>query len=345
MRMTAQKPPDSAHHELPTDRISPFGLPYRVWWALFAGCGLAANVFGEALFDDEVIVSILVVGISAVVIADFRRRAADAQARTGPVGLLLVPYLKGAFLGAVLLVVSMLTWFAVEILTRVSSEAAALWSARFAIALFLGSVVLLLARTPRRAFWNYVRLAVVGLLAACLVVAFGLFLFCTGPEDLSVYPSAAKSPYRLPWKPGIRRLCNQGNRAITSHRGSELYAYDFIMPIGTEVCAARGGIVTDVIDWHDGNGLLWPNNQIRIDHGDGSFGHYLHFRKHGARVQRGQRVARGDVICESGNVGNSALPHLHFEVSRHFRTIPITFADVPGDGIPRIFRRYTSASN
>lgn len=57
---------------------------------------------------------------------------------------------------------------------------------------------------------------------------------------------------------------------------------------------------------------------------------------------------RDDVICEWGNVGHSTSPHLHFAVTRikdkRWVTIPVTFADVPGDGIPRAWRRYKSGA-
>jgi len=31
-------------------------------------------------------------------------------------------------------------------------------------------------------------------------------------------------------------------------------------------------------------------------------------------VERGERVARGDVVAYSGNSGQSSAPHLHYEV-------------------------------
>ncbi|MBI3823878.1 MAG: M23 family peptidase, partial [Planctomycetes bacterium] len=48
-------------------------------------------------------------------------------------------------------------------------------------------------------------------------------------------------------------LCGQSNRGVVSHRGFEQYAYDFTMPVGAEVCAARGGLIVNVIDHNDGN--------------------------------------------------------------------------------------------
>jgi murein DD-endopeptidase MepM/ murein hydrolase activator NlpD len=318
-------------------------LPYRIWWALFAGCGLATNLFTDGLFDEEVIAGFFAVALAAVALADYRSRPAEEERPSRAVRVLVI-LAGGLFLGAILFLVSGLTLFFGDLLTGGRYSEPATWAARFMISLFQGAIVLLLARRPRRPLWNYVRLAVNGLLAISVAVALTLFFVYTGPDDLSVYPPPSESPYRLPWKPGIRRLCCQGNRAIVSHRNRETYAYDFAMPIGTEVCAARGGVVVVVVESFDGNGVGRWNNEIYIRHDDKTTAHYLHFRKNGSRVRAGQRVAQGDVICESGNVGHSLGPHLHFEVDRDGYTIPITFADVPGDGIPRFLRRYTSGA-
>lgn len=65
-----------------------------------------------------------------------------------------------------------------------------------------------------------------------------------------------------------------------------------------------------------------------------------------ARVQKGDVVAQGQVIAESGNVGYSTSPHLHFEVYDSSGTIPISFRDVPiFRGIPRMWIRYTSGNH
>ncbi len=162
----------------------------------------------------------------------------------------------------------------------------------------------------------------------------------TGPEDLAQYPPAAQSPYVLPWDAGVVRLCVQGNRGIVSHfAGRNAYAWDFAMPVGSNVLAARGGKVIAVTDHHDGRGNRAPNNRIVIDHGDGTQGHYLHHRKGGAKVALGQDVASGDLLAESGNVGRSMLPHLHFHVTRDGQTIPISFRDpcvTHHRGVPRM---------
>ena len=40
---------------------------------------------------------------------------------------------------------------------------------------------------------------------------------------------------------------------------------------------------------------------------------YVHVRAHSARVRAGERVRRGQVLCESGDAGFCPVPHLHIE--------------------------------
>jgi len=182
---------------------------------------------------------------------------------------------------------------------------------------------------------------------ALVVIAVGLFWFATGPRDLSRYPDPRESPYRLPFPGGKSYWCVQSNRGVVSHRGRGEFAYDFAMPVGSDICAARSGKVVRVIDRHDGNGYKWPNNVIIVEHADGTRGCYAHIKKGGSYVRVGDTVEQGQVIAASGHVGNSMMPHLHFHVTDAERngTIPFTFADVTRhNGVPRMFRKYTSGN-
>lgn len=183
------------------------------------------------------------------------------------------------------------------------------------------------------------------LLLGLLLLLYGLF---TGPRDLDAYPPAATSPYRLPWPGGVTRLCVQGNRAVVSHRAEDgEVAWDFAMPVGSTVVAARGGRVARVVVEHTRRGTDAPNNLIAIDHGDGTSGWYLHLEQGGALVAVGDVVRQGQPIGRSGNVGRSLLPHLHFHVrGPDGTTQPIAFADVPRHrGVPRMLCRYTSGNS
>ena len=169
-----------------------------------------------------------------------------------------------------------------------------------------------------------------------------------GPQNLNVYPNPQTSPYRLPFAPGVTRLCTQSNNGLFSHHDWQEYAYDFSMPVGSDVCAARAGKVVDIEVRFDGHSL--DNNEMVIDHGDGTFGCYLHLMRGGSYVRVGDHVKQGQRIAASGDVGYSTSPHLHFHVvqrSKEYfaRLIPITFQDVPTNaGIPRMLRRYTSGN-
>ncbi len=180
---------------------------------------------------------------------------------------------------------------------------------------------------------------------ALLLGAVVLFCLFTGPRDLLQFPPPDASPYVLPWPEGIRYFCVQGVRGVVSHRGAGEFGYDFYMPVGADVSAARAGEVVRVVQHHDGNGRNWPNNVILIDHGDGTRACYAHIKQNGAYVAEGDVVEQRQVIAASGNVGNSMMPHLHFHVTdmETWHTIPVSFRDVKRDrGVPRMFRWYTA---
>lgn len=144
-------------------------------------------------------------------------------------------------------------------------------------------------------------------------------------------PAGLEAKYTLPYPVGDRFTLTQGNCGRESHGGRFSYAFDFEMPIGTPVIAARDGVVYAVRhDRPDGTGRIGDENFVFLDHGDGEFSRYIHITKGGARVRRGDRVSRGDTIALSGHSGQSAFPHLHFDVSvgcrgGTCRTVPVAF--------------------
>lgn len=159
----------------------------------------------------------------------------------------------------------------------------------------------------------------------------------------------ARSPYLLPWRGGSTRLCVQGNCGVVSHfKGAwDQFSFDFAMPVGTPVLAARAGVVVDVDVSHHGQGKNKPANVIDVRHDDGTTGSYVHLKQHGSLVKVGDRVRQGQPIGLSGNVGPSLLPHLHFMVAgRDGDSIPVWFDDLPagGDGVPRMLTRYRSGN-
>lgn len=161
------------------------------------------------------------------------------------------------------------------------------------------------------------------------------------------YVQDRKVSYRLPWEEGKSHVCTQGNNGSLSHNGSERYAFDFDMPEGTRVCAAREGKVIAVRDDFEGGGLKpeyrGKANHVYIDHGDGTVGRYLHLKKGGALVQVGDYVQQGDLIGLSGATGYVSGPHLHFVVYKGGESVPIRFDDVETDGgVPQTNKSYVS---
>ena len=121
--------------------------------------------------------------------------------------------------------------------------------------------------------------------------------------------------YRMPFGGDAPRELSQGPNGKFSHRGE--YAFDFPMPIGTPVLAAREGIVVRVVDRYERGAarrsLIDEANVVVVAHSDGTFARYTHLKR-GAVVEVGQRVSAGEPLGRSGNTGFSARPHLHFEV-------------------------------
>jgi murein DD-endopeptidase MepM/ murein hydrolase activator NlpD len=124
--------------------------------------------------------------------------------------------------------------------------------------------------------------------------------------------------YRLPFAAGTSFKVTQGYNGQYSHHGSDQFAIDFKMPVGTPIYAARGGVVAKIKDDSSKGGAdrKYENqaNYVLIRHDDGTLGNYAHLSKGGAKVAIGQRVEAGDLIALSGNTGFSSGAHLHFSV-------------------------------
>lgn len=84
---------------------------------------------------------------------------------------------------------------------------------------------------------------------------------------------------------------------------------DIGMPIGTDIKAADGGVVT-FSGTKGGYGKC-----IIIDHGANLETRYAHNSK--LYVKKGDKVFKGQTIAASGNTGVSTGPHLHFEIRKN----------------------------
>jgi murein DD-endopeptidase MepM/ murein hydrolase activator NlpD len=132
----------------------------------------------------------------------------------------------------------------------------------------------------------------------------------------AIHPPKHDAVYLLPYPKGESYLMSQGYNGSFSHQNKN--ALDFTMDIGTPICAAREGVVTEVIDRFSKGcndpSCLYEANTITVYHEDGTFADYAHLKKNGSLVKPGDKIRSGQVIGYSGNTGYSSGPHLHFEV-------------------------------
>ncbi|MEM8944269.1 MAG: peptidoglycan DD-metalloendopeptidase family protein [Planctomycetota bacterium] len=122
--------------------------------------------------------------------------------------------------------------------------------------------------------------------------------------------------------------CDEDFRGNTSntrdfHNGIDFAVIDFAQADeGVDVRAAADGTVVLA---QDGNFDRWTSfqfpipdgNRVFIDHGDGWVTQYFHLQTDSVMVSVGDNVTAGQVIGHVGSSGNSAGPHLHFEVQRN----------------------------
>ena len=153
--------------------------------------------------------------------------------------------------------------------------------------------------------------------------------------------------YSLPFKPGESHLVVQGYFSKYSHKNR--VAIDFKMKKGTNVYAARGGVIVRVkIDGNKGgwNKKYRPyGNNIVIQHEDGSRAGYWHLKYNGSFVKIGDTIQQGQLIGLSGRTGYALFPHLHFLVWRNgsngqWLQIPTRFKTSKGIIYLRPLRRY-----
>jgi murein DD-endopeptidase MepM/ murein hydrolase activator NlpD len=136
-------------------------------------------------------------------------------------------------------------------------------------------------------------------------------LFNYGDANLKDY---VDYQYSLPFQTGKSFSVFQGYNGSFSHQNEN--SLDFTMPVGTEVLAARDGIVIKVVEKNNMNCAEKKcaefNNYILIYHNDGTFSQYVHLKMNGIVVKEGDVIKENDLLGYSGNVGWSNGPHLHF---------------------------------
>ena len=102
--------------------------------------------------------------------------------------------------------------------------------------------------------------------------------------------------------------------------GVHKFALQFAAASGSDVYAARGGVVTMVHESEPTNDAdlvdaSSTGNWVSIKHEDGTYGFYFHLAKDGVLVKKGDRVFRNTHIAEVGEnklvfeIGNQCPPH------------------------------------
>lgn len=151
-----------------------------------------------------------------------------------------------------------------------------------------------------------------------------------------------QSPYILPYPTGRTYTMFQGNCSMLGgHRNT--FAYDFDLATGDSIIASRAGVVIVSNDqFMDGNRVSGQENNVFVQHADGTVIRYTHLTLGGALVEVGDQVEQGQLIGLSGDTGASAGPHLHLQAFadrtnfNRQNSIPINFSNAVG---PLTFNR------
>jgi hypothetical protein len=196
-------------------------------------------------------------------------------------------------------------------------------------------------------------------LAVCRVEGSNLFSHVSDLPSLSDEIANA-TPHRVgfPLGGGGPFLCSQGRGGQLSHFGVQRFAVDLECPCGSLVIACNDGEVLEVRDKETCTGPYAENlfhwNSVMLQLAGGPvvelrdsfflvlfllprFRRYVHIRAGSARVRVGERVFRGQPLCETGDVGFCPVPHLHFQchdsASCDAPTVPFVFETDDGQSV------------
>lgn len=144
----------------------------------------------------------------------------------------------------------------------------------------------------------------------------------------AAYPDWSQSDYVLPIPVGASVGIDLSNctRSYHAEGQPDEFAIDFDLEIGATITASRPGTVVRVEE--SGQDFGFPNNIVVVDHGDGTFGQYMHLTRDGAAVEVGDEVVWGTVIGQSGATGLAGYPHLHFVVTTGGHAFPYVSSPV-----------------
>jgi hypothetical protein len=133
------------------------------------------------------------------------------------------------------------------------------------------------------------------------------------PFTLDIFPLATNTEGEF--------LCTQASGGRLTHfaHPSTYHAVDFRCPIGTPVLAIFDCVIVDLRNDSNNSGVhvkdLFDWNSMMIKATDRDlFCEYVHLKRDSMRFKIGDIVAKGSVLCETGNVGFCPEPHLHMEL-------------------------------
>jgi hypothetical protein len=175
----------------------------------------------------------------------------------------------------------------------------------------------------------------------------GLDGYVWGGLVMCTMDQADMDGFFLPLACGNKVKISQGNNDGFSHTGQSAWAFDFSVGLQTPLVAIADGTVSHVYGGtkpgdpcYDGGGQECANaaNYVNLLHGDGTRSIYAHLSE--PVVSVGQLVTRGATVGKSGSTGWSTGPHAHVARTENCnspwcQSIPLSFTDVPGDGVPK----------
>lgn len=151
----------------------------------------------------------------------------------------------------------------------------------------------------------------------------------------AVFGNPATSAYILPFPVGASYPLLQTYCGPQNHGRDNQLAYDFTIPFGDPVVAARAGTVRVVTEhFADDDTNRANHNHVFIEHSDGTTAFYAHLVQNSVPVEVGDWVEQGQVIARSGTSGGTVAV-LHFGVYRSWppqggQDVAINFRNAQG---------------
>jgi len=175
------------------------------------------------------------------------------------------------------------------------------------------------------------------------------FVFTPGDPSAQHRPD---QPYLPPFQKGQRfRIGSSFDPGAVQRDPYNAYAVSILMPPGTQICAARSGILAEIVGQsfrrQTAGGIMEERSeQIRILHEDGTMAVYSHLQSGSARFSPGSRISQGQVIAELGNFMISGASSLFFIIQKNegmrLVSIPFQFAEL-GKGVTPVHGMVLSA--